>query len=49
MDEEQRQKRFRETEENATKRRAEILGVEYLDTRDIEATTPLYPDMLAKG
>jgi type II secretory ATPase GspE/PulE/Tfp pilus assembly ATPase PilB-like protein len=41
MDEDQVQKDRREQDEQATSRRAAILGVQYLDTRPIEATIPL--------
>jgi len=41
MDEAERVRRFRETEENSTQRRAGILGFSYLDTREIENTMPL--------
>ncbi len=44
MNEEERQKRFRETDERSTEQRAAILGLEYLDTRDIENTLPLVDD-----
>jgi type II secretory ATPase GspE/PulE/Tfp pilus assembly ATPase PilB-like protein len=46
--EEVRKARFRETEEAATQKRAGLLGIEYFDTRETEATTPIFPDMLAK-
>ncbi|GHU07799.1 type IV-A pilus assembly ATPase PilB [Alphaproteobacteria bacterium] len=46
MDEQERQKRFRETEELAALRRAQVLGVEYLDMREVEGTMPLADGML---
>lgn len=48
MNEEERQKRFRDTEETAAKRRADILGVKYLDTREISQTLKLVPNTLTK-
>lgn len=41
MDESEIQQRRRENEENATRDRARILGLPYLDTRDFEQTLPL--------
>lgn len=49
MDENEIQRKRRENEEQATKDRARILGLPYLDTRDFEATTPLIPDLLDKS
>lgn len=46
MDEEKIQRRRREQDEQATRQRAAILGLQYLDTRDIEANLPLVPDLL---
>jgi type II secretory ATPase GspE/PulE/Tfp pilus assembly ATPase PilB-like protein len=46
MDEEKVQQRRREQDEQATLQRAAILGLEYLDTRDIEKTIPLVPDVI---
>jgi type II secretory ATPase GspE/PulE/Tfp pilus assembly ATPase PilB-like protein len=46
MDEQERAKRFRETEELAALHRAQVLGVEYLDMREVEGTMPLADDML---
>lgn len=46
MNEEERQKRFRETEENSTRQRAGILGLEYMDTRQVENSLPLVPDVM---
>lgn len=45
-DENEIQHRRREHEEEATKQRAAILGVEYLDARDFENTLPLVTDVL---
>ena len=41
MDEEERQRRFRETDEDNTAKRAEILGAHYRDMRGEEDTMPL--------
>ncbi len=41
MDEREIQNKRRENEEKATRDRARILGLQYLDTRDFEKTTPL--------
>jgi type II secretory ATPase GspE/PulE/Tfp pilus assembly ATPase PilB-like protein len=41
MDEEKTQERRREQDEKATQQRAAILGLQYLDTRSVEATLPL--------
>ena len=41
MDEQKIQQRRREQEENATAKRADILGLAYLDTRDFEDNFPL--------
>lgn len=46
MDEEKIQQRRREQEEKATQERAAILGLQYLDTREIEQTLPLLKDIL---
>lgn len=46
MDEEKIQQHRREQEEKATQQRAAILGLQYLDTRDIEATLPLTQGIL---
>lgn len=45
-DEVERQNRFREVDENSTAKRASILGVEYLDLRDKDATLPLINDVM---
>lgn len=45
-DEDKIQLRRREQEENATQQRAAILGLQYLDTREIEKTLPLASDIL---
>jgi len=47
MDEAEIQRKRRENEEQATKRRASILGLPYLDTRSFENTVPLVPDVLS--
>lgn len=46
MDELEIQRKRRENEEQATRNRARILGLPYLDTRDFENTIPLVPDVL---
>lgn len=46
MDEETLQQKRRENEEQATKKRASILGLPYLDTRSFENDIDLAPDML---
>jgi type IV pilus assembly protein PilB len=46
MDEERIQERRREQDEKATQQRAAILGLQYLDTRDIEKNLPLVPNIL---
>ena len=46
MDEEAIQQRRREQDENATRERAAILGLQYLDTREYEKTLPLVSDVL---
>lgn len=46
MNEEQIQKQRRDQDEQATQGRAAILGIPYLDTRSIEATMELVPDVL---
>ncbi len=38
--------RFRETDENATQKRAALIGIEYLDTRGISDVSPLLTDVL---
>lgn len=45
-DEVERQNRFREVDENSTAKRASILGVEYLDLRDKDATLPLINNVM---
>ena len=47
MNEEERQRRFREADENNTAKRAEILGVPYRDMRPDEATLPLVEDAIS--
>ena len=46
MDEAKIQERAREQEEQATQGRAAILGMQYLDTRSIDETIELIPDVL---
>ncbi len=46
MDEDKIQAQRRDYDENATKQRAAILGVQYVDTRPIETNLPLVPDIL---
>jgi type II secretory ATPase GspE/PulE/Tfp pilus assembly ATPase PilB-like protein len=46
MDEDKIQQHRREQDEKATMQRAAILGLQYLDTRDIEAELPLVKDVL---
>lgn len=46
MDEEKIQQQRREQDEKATRERAAILGLQYLDTRDIEAALPLAEDVM---
>lgn len=47
MDEDKIQQQRREHEEASTQQRAAILGVRYLDARDIENDLPLYKDVLS--
>lgn len=46
MDEDKIQQRRREQDENATRERAAILGLQYLDSRQIEQNLPLVKDVL---
>jgi type II secretory ATPase GspE/PulE/Tfp pilus assembly ATPase PilB-like protein len=46
MDEDRIQERRREQDEKSTRERAAILGLQYLDTREIEKTLPLISDVL---
>lgn len=46
MDEDKIQQHRREQDEKATMQRAAILGLQYLDTRDIEAKLPLVRDLI---
>ncbi|MNH50072.1 Type II secretion system protein E [compost metagenome] len=46
MDEDKIQQRRRDQDEKATQERAAILGLQYLDTRELEATLPLARDVL---
>ena len=44
MDEKKIQQARRDNDEQATQKRASILGMQYLDTREIESTLPLVTD-----
>jgi type II secretory ATPase GspE/PulE/Tfp pilus assembly ATPase PilB-like protein len=46
MDEDKIQQHRREQDEKATQQRAAILGLQYLDTRDVEASLPLVAGVL---
>lgn len=46
MNEDKRQQQRREEEERSTRERAAILGIEYIDTRDLEQRIPLVKDLL---
>ncbi len=46
MDEDKIQQRRRDQEEDATRKRASILGLQYLDTREFENDLPLLRDVL---
>lgn len=48
MDEDAVQRKRRDNEEQATEKRALILDLPYIDTRDFEDSIPLVPDMLDK-
>ena len=48
MDESEIQRKRRENEEITTEKRANILGLPYLDTREFEQTIPLIPDLITK-
>jgi len=47
MDEDKIQQRRREQDEQSTRQRAAILGLQYVDTRDIEKSLPLVPDTIS--
>jgi type II secretory ATPase GspE/PulE/Tfp pilus assembly ATPase PilB-like protein len=47
MDEDKIQQRRREQDEKATRERAAILGIQYLDTSELENSLPLTKDILA--
>lgn len=47
MNEEDIQRRRREQDEHSTQQRGAILGLQYVDTRDIEATLPLAMDVMS--
>ncbi len=46
MDEDRVQQKRRESEERSTQQRSAVLGLRYLDTRDIESTLPLLRDII---
>ena len=46
MNEDKIQQRRRDQDEQATRERAAILGLQYLDTREVESGLPLVPDVL---
>ena len=46
MDEDRIQQHRREEDEKSTQKRAAILGLQYLDTREIEQTLPLTSGIL---
>ncbi len=46
MHEEEIQRRRREQDENSTQQRGALLGLQYLDTREIEGTLPLAQDII---
>lgn len=46
MDEDRIQRQAREQDEASTRQRASILGMAYFDTREVENTLPLIPDVL---
>lgn len=46
MNEEDIQRRRRDQDEQATRQRAAILGLQYIDTREIEASLPLAQDVM---
>jgi type II secretory ATPase GspE/PulE/Tfp pilus assembly ATPase PilB-like protein len=46
MDEEERQRRFRDVDEANTARRAQVLGMTYMDMRGDEETIPLAEDVM---
>ena len=48
MNEEEVQRKRRQNEEDATRKRAGSLGMAYLDTRDFEKEFPLVRDVLDK-
>ncbi|MBP5634366.1 hypothetical protein J6X09_01580, partial [Candidatus Saccharibacteria bacterium] len=48
MNEDEVQRKRRQNEEDATARRARILGLAYLDTREFEHDIPLVRDVLNK-
>ena len=47
MNEEEIQRRRRDQDEQSTRQRAAILGLQYIDTREIEASLPLAEDVMS--
>ncbi len=41
------EQRYRDQEEASTKQRAAILGLQYMDTRGVVASSPLFPDVIS--
>ena len=48
MDEREIEQKRRDNEEQATRERAKILGLPYLDAREFEDTVPLIKDLISK-
>lgn len=46
MNDAAQQAKFRETEENNTRQRASLLGLQYFDSRGVSTTAPLVPNVL---
>lgn len=46
MSDDEQQKRYRDQDETSTQQRAAILGMRYIDTREITSTAELVPDVL---
>lgn len=49
MNEDEVQRKRRQNDEENTQRRAHLLGIAYVDTRDFEQTMPLVPNILQKA
>ncbi len=47
MDENEQTRRYRDQDERSTQQRAAILGLQYVDTRELAKTSPLLPDLLS--